>query len=346
MALWTDIIDPATLTGYAREALADYEERQGSLARFLPNRTVPDIVVRFVKGQAGLTEIARFRAFDAEPEIGKRPKADRVTIELPALGQDIPVSEYDRLRAAGGTPSDAQVERMLETTTGLVVRAIADSMELLRGTVIDTGKATIDQDNFASDDNFGRDSSLSFTAPALWTVAATDGLGQLQDWVDLYEEKSGGASPGRIVMGRTAFRNFGSLDQMKTVLVGGASRNATDQQVQDTLAGHGLPPMEVYRRRVNRGGTLVPVLDPDKVYLLPEPVDPDDWESSEMGATFWGRTLSSMEADWAIEDVDQPGIVAGAWKHDKPPHGAEIIGDAIGLPVLANANLSMAVTVR
>lgn len=346
MALWTDIIDPATLTGYAREALADYEERQGSLARFLPNRTVPDIVVRFVKGQAGLTEIARFRAFDAEPEIGKRPKADRVTIELPALGQDIPVSEYDRLRAAGGTPSDAQVERMLETTTGLVVRAIADSMELLRGTVIDTGKATIDQDNFASDDNFGRDSSLSFTAPALWTVAGTDGLGQLQDWVDLYEEKSGGASPGRIVMGRTAFRNFGSLDQMKTVLVGGASRNATDQQVQDTLAGHGLPPMEVYRRRVNRGGTLVPVLDPDKVYLLPEPVDPDDWESSEMGATFWGRTLSSMEADWAIEDVDQPGIVAGAWKHDKPPHGAEIIGDAIGLPVLANANLSMAVTVR
>ncbi len=345
MALWTDIYDPAYLTGYARAALADYERRQGSLARFLPNRMVADIVVRFVKGQAGLTEIARFRAFDAEPEIGKRPKADRVTLELPALGLDIPISEYDRIRAAGGNPSDAAVERMLETTTVSVVRAIADTMELLRGTVINTGKATIDQDNFASDDNFGRDSALAFTAPALWSVAATDGLGQLQDWVDLYEEKSGGSTPGAIVMGRSAFRNFGALNQMQTVLVGGGERNATDQQVQDTLAGHGLPPMEIYRRRVNKGGTLTAVLDPEKVYLLPEPVDPDDWESSEMGATFWGRTLSSLEADWAIEDDEQPGIVAGAWKHDKPPHGAEIIGDAIGLPVLANANLSMAVKV-
>ena len=346
MALWTDILDPATLTGYARAALADYEARQGSLARFLPNRDVADIVVRFVKGQAGLVEVARFRAFDAEPEVGKRPKADRVTIELPALGQDIPISEYDRIRAAGGTPSDAAIEQMLETTTTQVVRAIADSMERLRGVVIDTGKATIDQENFSSDDNFGRDASLSFTSPDLFTDTTTDGLGLLQDWVDLYEEKSGGATPGVILMGRAAFRNFGALEQMQTVLVGGASRNATDQQIQDTLAGHGLPPMEVYRRRVNVGGTLTPVLDPDKVYLLPEPVATDDWESSEMGATFWGRTLSSLEAEWAIEDADQPGIVAGAWKHDKPPHGAEIIGDAIGLPVLANANLSMAVTVR
>lgn len=344
MALWTDILDPATLTGYARAALADYELRRGSLARFLPNRTVPDINVRFVKGQTGLVEVARFRAFDAEPEIGKRPKAERVTLELPAIGQDIPVSEYDRLRAAGGTPSDEQVERMLEATTALVVRAIADSMERLRGVVISTGKATIDQDNFTSGDDFQRVAEHSFTAPALWSVGATDGLGQLQDWVDLYEETNG-APPGVILMGTRSFRSFGSLDQMQTQLINGGARPATEQQVQDTVAGHGLPPIERYNRRVNVGGTMTKVLPDDEIYLLPEPVDPDDWESSEMGATFWGRTLSSMEADWAIEDVEQPGIVAGAWKHDKPPHGAEIIGDAIGEPVLANANLSLRVKV-
>ena len=53
MALWTDVIDSATLTGYVREALADIERRKGSLARYLPNREVPDISVRFVAGQAG-----------------------------------------------------------------------------------------------------------------------------------------------------------------------------------------------------------------------------------------------------------------------------------------------------
>jgi hypothetical protein len=32
MALWTDVIDPATLTGYARASLEDYEARKGTLA--------------------------------------------------------------------------------------------------------------------------------------------------------------------------------------------------------------------------------------------------------------------------------------------------------------------------
>ena len=92
MALWTDIIDPATLTGYARASLADYELRKGSLNRWLPNRYVADINARFVKGSTGLVDVAAFRAYDAEPGIGKAPSGQRVTLELPALGQNIPVS--------------------------------------------------------------------------------------------------------------------------------------------------------------------------------------------------------------------------------------------------------------
>jgi hypothetical protein len=38
MALWTDIIDPETLTGYARASMNAYEARKGTLARWLPNR--------------------------------------------------------------------------------------------------------------------------------------------------------------------------------------------------------------------------------------------------------------------------------------------------------------------
>ena len=50
MPLWTDIIDPAELTGYARASLADYEATRGTLAQYLPNREVADVVVRFVQG--------------------------------------------------------------------------------------------------------------------------------------------------------------------------------------------------------------------------------------------------------------------------------------------------------
>src|SRR4051794_29540276 len=103
MALWTDLIDPATLTGYARESLADYEQRQGTLARWLPNRYIPDIVARFIKGRTGLVDVAKFRAYDAELEPGRRQQANRVTIELPALGQWMPNTEYEQLRARGGS---------------------------------------------------------------------------------------------------------------------------------------------------------------------------------------------------------------------------------------------------
>ena len=45
MALWTDIVDPATLTGYVRSALSDIEKRKGNLARFLSPLAITGLVV-------------------------------------------------------------------------------------------------------------------------------------------------------------------------------------------------------------------------------------------------------------------------------------------------------------
>jgi len=74
-------------------------------------------------------------------------------------------------------------------------------------------------------------------------------------------------------------------------------------------------------------------------------VDVNDWQGTDLGATFWGRTLTSTDADWAIPDTEQPGIVAGVWKNDKIPMGLEVLSDAIALPVLANADRSLAARV-
>lgn len=343
MALWTDIIDPATLTGYARASLADYEARRGTLARWLPNREVADIVVRFVAGATGLVDVARFRAYDAEPEIGKRPSGKRVTLELPALGINLPVSEYEQLRARGGNLSEESALATIQRTTDLVVRATADAIEYLRGTVLATGKATIDQDNFKSDDDFGRPAGHTVTAPALWSVATTDALGQLATWSDVVRSATG-EEPGAIVMSTRAFRAFAALDQMKVQLISG-SRPSTEADVQAIVAGAGLPPIYRYDRLVSVGGVSTKAIPDDRVLLLPAPVDPDDWQGTDLGATFWGRTLTSTDPDWAIEDADQPGVVAGVYKNEKPPMGVEVIGDAIGLPVLANADRSFAADV-
>lgn len=337
MALWTDIIDPATLTGYVREALSDIESRKASLARYLPNREVPNINVRFRKGQAGLVAEATFRAYDAEIAVGKKPGGQRVTLELPPIGINVPVTEYDQLRTRGA--SDELIETEILNTARQVALSVSDRIERLRGVVLRTGVATISEIGAA--DNFGRTSTHNVTASSLWSSATSvSRLSHLQAWCDLYEETNG-VTPGRILMSRAVFRLLQAGDEFKTSLVGGGSRPATSEEVAAVVEGAGLPSIEVYTRRTTNGL----ILPANELLLLPEPVASDDWAGSQLGSTFWGQTLSATEAGWGIAETDQPGLVAAVYRAEKPPMIAEVISDAIALPVLANANLSLRATV-
>jgi hypothetical protein len=346
MALWADIIDPAELTGYARASLSEYEANRGTLARYLPNREVPDIVARFVAGSTGLVEAARFRAYDAETEIGKGPEGKRVTLELPAVGKKIPVSEYQQLRQRNS--ADDTVRNAILNTTDNVVRAVADAMERLRGIVLQTGRATINPTNFGgkfqADDDFGRDAGHTVTAAAAWSGTSVDILSDLQSWTDTYIAANG-VAPGSILTSTRVARAIAKNDAFKTLLAAGGSRPATIEQVSDTLEGAGLPRIETYDRRVNIGGTSTKVIADDRLLFLPAPVDPNDWQATELGATFWGQTLTSTDERYGLAESDQPGIVVGTYRNETPPLIAEVISDAIGMPVLGNANLSLSADV-
>lgn len=333
MALWTDLITPAEATGYVRAALSDLEINNTSLARWLPNVEVSDISVRFVKGQAGFIQEAEFRAYDAEPSLAGSASGQRVTLELPALGQNRPVSEYDQLRLRNA--SDEVIRESILKEIKNAARAVADRIERLRGTVLNTGKATISQGNFSTDDDFGRSGTHSVTAAALWSDATVSRLADLSAWSDIYEASNGGTAPGSLLMSRRAFRALASGKEFATLLANGATRPGLESDVRGLLTSAGLPELFVYDRSTSSGR----VLPDDKLLFLPAPVDPLSGQS-EMGSTFWGQTLTSMDSSYAIEASEQPGVVVGAYKNEKPPMIAEVVSDAIALPVLANANLS------
>lgn len=335
MALWTDLITPAELTGYVRTALEDLEVNQASLAPWLPNTFVNDINVRFVKGQAGLVAEASFRAFDAEPEIAGSTTGQRVTLEMLPLGQKRIISEYDQLRSRNA--SDEVLRNSILKEAKNVARAIADRIERLRGTVLETGKATV---SGFFDDDFGRAAGHTLTAAALWSTPTVDRLTYLQTLVDTYKATNDGQAPGAFVGSQRVLTALSAGDQFKTTLVGGATRPAIAGEVREYLIAAGMPPFTVYDRSTSGGR----VLSDDKLLLLPAPVDPIEGES-ELGATFWGQTLTSQEADYELADVDQPGVVVGAHKATSIPHIATVESDAIALPVLANANLSLAAKV-
>lgn len=334
--LWTDLITPAELTGYARASLEDHEKAKGTLARWLPNQNVADIAVRMVVGQYGLVEEAKYRSFDAEPEFGKRQLGKRMSIELPAISQRLAVSEYYQLRTRNA--SDEQMRNQVLKDTETVVQAIADRTERMRGQVFATGKATIAQNNFVTEDDFGRSASHTVTASTLWSTAGADRLGYLQSLVDLYTEDNGEA-PGSIVTSTRVFRALAAGTQFATLLQGGAQRPALADEVRNMVSSAGLPEIHVMDRRTS-GGRVLP---DDTLFLLPAPVDVNG--TSPLGATFWGQTLTSIDTDYAMEPSEQPGIVAGVYRSERPPLIAEVIADAIALPVLANANLSIAAKV-
>ena len=339
MALWTDLITPAELTGYVRTALEDLETNQASLAPWLPNTFVNDINVRFVKGRAGLVAEASFRAFDAEPEIAGGNAGQRVTLEMLPLGQKRIISEYDQLRSRNASDEVLRASILKEARN--VARAIADRIERLRGTVLETGRATVNQDGkFFFDDDFGRIAGHNLTATSLWNTPEADRLTYLQTLVALYKETNDGQAPGSIVTSGRVMSALSAGNQFKTTLLGGATRPAIANEVREYLIAADLPPITVYDRRTSGGR----VLSDNKLLLLPAPVDALEGES-ELGATFWGQTLTSQEADYEIADVDQPGVVVGAHKATSIPHIATVESDAIALPVLANANLSLAAQV-
>src|SRR6478752_5820006 len=158
--MWTDLVEPVELTGYARARLEDYERSQnGSLSSFLPNETIQDIVARFEVGGAGLQPVAEFRSYDAETPLGSLPGKQRVTLELPPLGMKMRVSEYEQLRARGNL-SNVLLRTSVERITERLVDAISDRMEYERGYALENAKLLIDDETgFHQSGDWGRDPS-------------------------------------------------------------------------------------------------------------------------------------------------------------------------------------------
>lgn len=333
MALWTDLITPAELTGYVRTALKDLEVNRKSLARWLPNTFVSDLNVRFVKGQDGLVAEAQFRAFDAEPEIAGGVSGQRVIVDMPALGQKRVISEYDQLRMRNA--SDEVLRNSILKEADNVARAIADRIERLRGTTLQTGKATSTQANFTFDVDYGRSATHNVTATALWSTSTVDRLADLAAWMEVYRTSNDGEDPGTVLMSRKVFAALAAGDQFQTTLVGGATRPAIEGEVMAYLSAAGLPSIEIYDRSTSGGR----VIADDRLLLLPAAVDPNTG-FSQLGTSTWGQTLTSLDPNYGIADSDQPGVVVGAHKAETIPHIATVESDAIALPVLVNPNLS------
>lgn len=334
MALNSKYLTPAEITGFVRGRIESYTE-QDVLAQVLPDETVDNISVRFSVGTAGITPEAEARDWDAQPSIGDLPKQARRTIDLVAFSRRIPVSESDALlsRIAGGEGYANLIKRAGDT----VAQSIYNAATRMRANVLATGKATIDQANFGLDEDFGRAAELTAALAQLASADGSDVLGQLGDFVDIFEEKSGGTRPSYALASTKAINAFLRHAQFASK-VNDVTRPATLDQVNQVLLSADLPQLVRYNKKIGQDS----LLPEDRLILVPDYVN---GSANDLGATIWGLTESSFKPEFSAIGGQLPGAVAAVWDTEGTAGKTVVDADSTFLPILKNANLSASLKV-
>lgn len=338
-----DLITPARLTGYARQALADRADNQFGLQRWLPHRQVNDLNFRIEQGtNGGLTEAASFRAWDTQPRFGRRDGIKRMSGALPPIGQQYVLGEYDqlRLRGADGEP---QIRELLLRDAARIARAVDARFELARGQAIVEGKVTMSgEDGLSLDIEFSRDPAMTVSAAVAWSdYANADVVDELEAWSQAYSDKNGQA-PGAVLTSRKVRRAMLRNAQIQSQLYPSSpDRRLTPADLNAYLEEFGIPPIVTYEASViNPAGEQQRIIPEDRFVFLPDSGTTDS-DEGQLGATLWGTTLEAQEPGYGIAPADHPGLVVAAFKESKTPVQVFTIGAAIGVPIMANPNLVM-----
>lgn len=336
MTIWTDTATPGPLSGFARELLDDLDTNKSTLAEFLPNQETEHLYNEFEVGLEGLAPLADYRSWDAEPTFGDTPGTETRIVKLAPLGRQIQISEEDQQRAFSPNASDA-VKNSVYGRVDRLVRGVAARIEMLRGQAIVQSKIDVQYPKGAIKVDFGRDPSLTINLPTAqqWTSKTVSRLDQFDTWTDVYGGGRG-IKPGAWMMSTRVFRHLTNGAEFSTVLMGGAERKATIEEVQNLLQSYGHAPIIINDRHTAAGRVI-----PDNVVVaLPAP-----GSDTALGATLWGITANARKPEYGIAPSEQPGIFAMVHEPVGAVPRIHVVVDALAVPVVINPNLSLVATV-
>ena len=190
----TDVIDVPELVGYVRENAV----LEGpTLAGLIPAVTVDDLEFELQNIEAVNMQVARFRAWDTAPPLGRRPGMAIIRGEIAPLGLSMTLNEreikrFAALRAglAEGTDEDVYDDARI------CAQACAVRQELVRADLIVDGKVTINENGFSAEATYPVPGA-NFIAPATpWSTYAT--AVPVNDFLDAeegYRARNSGRNP-------------------------------------------------------------------------------------------------------------------------------------------------------
>lgn len=327
MALWTDLIDPAELTGFSREAASQFDATPGTLSDVFPSINTSDVSFRWTVNEK-VQDVASFRSFDAESKIGAAAGLERKVADLAPISLKKRFGEYDQLvRSGQNSPESVQAaaDRLASEVAQSVVRRLIQA----RGEALVTGGLAINEDGVVANVDFGRRPDHTVDAADAWDSAGSDPIEDLEEWRQAYVDNTGQEPTGI----KASPRIVAALQRNENVraYLGTTAPALLDRAtVNSILVGYGLPPIEVVNTRV----AGLPVLDGD--YLV--------FTADGAGATVYGTTLEASDPRYRLSDSAIPGLVVGAYAEDDPSI-KWIRANAVALPILGNPDLTFAARV-
>ena len=350
MPINRDFVDPAELTSQVRVALADQDiNGPNTLAPYLPSETLDDIEFDASTGQGGLIEAAMYRAFDAELPLANDEALGQMRGRIHPLGQKIPLFEEDRIRLRDG--AEDGLRAYIERVGRRIAKAVALQINLKRAEALATGKLTFVGNNQNFEVSFGRKPEFTTTAPDLWTNPDTDPFEFLTDLNQAYLDENG-FEIGQFLVSSQVKNAFYRNPHVIALAFG---RKITDinpgmvappSAIDALLTERDLPGFvkvggRVKVRNLDESTTIKDLLPRDSIIALPGAGDASVAGSSELGATYWGKTIEADKPEWGLSaEGDGPGIVAAVHDNDDVPARMWVSAHAIAMPVLINPNYS------
>lgn len=327
--LITDVIDLPELIGYTREVA---QIPGPTLAGILPQRTVEDIEYELQNIETPNLEVARYRAWDTAPPLGRRPGFATIRGELLPLGLSLKLNEREivrfnqfRAKLPGGTLQDVYDDAVSSA------RAALWRIERARADVLTDGKVTIAENGIVLEADYGVPGGHLVTAATLWSdTAASVPVTNLQAWEAVYMTNNGGKKPAAWLVSSAVMANLSLNAQIRTLspVTGVVPGVITADTVGQVLRAFGIAPLVVFDGQAPNPTTGVMEAELNARHVIGVPAD-------GLGEVFIGtHAMATGLVGRGILRRDQaPGIVTWVEEETRPA-GIITTSEAIALPVL------------
>ena len=341
------LIEPAVITGIARTAIADEDRLINSfqLSRWFPREFTYEIDYGYQTGNdRTFSESASFRAFDQPPRLGVRPGSTSVRGDLPPIGIEYLIREYDKIKLrTAGRQGDLAADLLPVVSADVVrgVQAVERRFEIFRRDLLIDGKAILSESGLELEMDVQRNPARASTALIGWDdpINATMITDERNIMNTMLRGENIGSAEFVAVMNSVTWQAWLQGDQTRALWDSvRVVPRLTDSQGASVRSAHGLPPVVLNDSQMRNPLTgLTEFIIPDyKVLYLP---------NFRIGATMYSVPSMADDPDINLEYQERPGPLAYLTREIKPNNTSTVI-DALGAPLLQDPDATYAFTAK